>query len=169
MKNNSKLLFYHLLSSALFQPHHNPPLCLVAAVLFPESLKVQTGKNPLASLRPSSPRGPVPTTYTHTEVKILLRVMYPEKNNRLEWPRDWRKGKSSHLFHPSNLPHSPIISLKTLKIQWDDKLQRGDMTQWLRTWTLRLECPDSSPGSVIISSVTLGKLFHFAMSQFPYL
>lgn len=100
----SSTTFYPQLCSSLTTI---PPLCLVVAVFFPESLKVQTGKNPPASLRPSSPRGPVPTTHTRTEVKTLLRVMYPEKNNRWEWPKDWRKGKSSHLLHPSSPPHSP--------------------------------------------------------------
>lgn len=113
MKNKSKLLFYHLLSSALFQPHHNRTLTsnsawLVVAMLFPESLKVQTGKNPPASLKSSSPRGPVPTTYTHTEVKSLPRVMQPEKNNSLDWPKDLKREKVpiALILHPPG-PSSP--------------------------------------------------------------
>lgn len=88
-------------------PATTSPLCPVVAGLSSEPFKVQSRKDLAASLGPSSQRQLIPTIYTHTEIKILFNVMYPEKNSTVEGLKALRKVKSSHLLYPSSSLSSP--------------------------------------------------------------
>lgn len=105
--NNNRKLFYHFFYSLQGSSLTITPFCPVVAGLSSEPLKVQSGKILTTFLGPSSQRQLIATTYIRAEIKILLKVMCPEKKSKLEEPKvGWEETVPISSILPSPGPPS---------------------------------------------------------------